>query len=321
MNVKMNATQPYGAMLQTFKTVGRDISDGIVAVTHNALALIGFGVLLAALLLLGRPDTRQSAEQQALSWLQSRLVSVGTASAEPAAPELVLPAGTPGLVLQTQMDDLPKQQRLVAEWLSRRYRIAPDPMAHMVSAAYETAAALKLDPLLVLSVVAIESSFNPFVQSGVGAQGLMQVMSNLHEEKFERFGGTNAAFDPVTSIKVGTVILKSYVSQAGSVEGGLKMYVGAANFDNDGGYGNRVLVERARLVDVAAGKRVPVFNPPTTIASSAVPVSHAQQSHEDQPMIESPTPLERAPALPVIELRDVAPLPEGKPISAGAEIS
>jgi hypothetical protein len=279
MTVLVNEVNTSTMLLQSLKTMSRDISDGIIAVTHNALALIGFAVLLLALLAFGKPDARRSVELEALSWLQSRLVS-NVSPTEPAL-ELALPTSTTGLMLQAQMDDLPKQQKLVAEWLSKRYRIAPDPMAHMVAAAYDTAGTLKLDPLLVLAVVAIESSFNPFVQSGVGAQGLMQVMSNLHEEKF----------DPTTSIKVGAVILKEYVSRAGSVEGGLKMYVGAANFETDDGYGHKVISERLRLHDVAAGKRVPLFNAPIAVAAlSAAPLAEktsyfAPQSHAQQSLL------------------------------------
>jgi hypothetical protein len=249
------------------RTAAADVGNGIIAVTHNAFTLVGFAAVLAALLVLGRPDNRVQAEQQLLGWLKERsstseMTSVDVQTLEAGASN--------GLVLQASLDDLPTQQKRVAEWLSRRYRIAPDPMAHMVAAAYETAAALKLDPTLVLAVAAIESSFNPFVQSPVGAQGLMQVMSNVHEEKFERFGGTEAAFDPVTSIKVGAVILKEYVNRAGSAEGGLKLYVGAANMEGDGGYGNKVLAERMRLQMVAAGKRPLPF---TTQPVQVVPVT------------------------------------------------
>ena len=77
--------------------------------------------------------------------------------------------------------------------------------------------------------MAIESSFNPFAQSSVGAQGLMQVMTKVHDDKYEPFGGRHAAFDPVTNLRVGVQVLKECIARAGSLEAGLRYYVGAAN--------------------------------------------------------------------------------------------
>lgn len=246
----------------TARTVAKDIGGGIIAVTHNTLALVGFAVILLSVLSLGRLENRASLENQLFGWLQARRVVVEV-------PLDKLEPHIPGLVVEVSLNELPPEQMRVADWLSKRYRIAPDPMAHMVKAAFDTARALKLDPHLVLAVAAIESSFNPFVQSGVGAQGLMQVMSDVHEEKFERFGGTSAAFDPVTSIKVGAVILREYVTRAGTVEGGLKMYVGATSFETEGGYGHKVLVERSRIAEVASGKRVPAITFAVSPAATA----------------------------------------------------
>jgi hypothetical protein len=115
----------------------------------------------------------------------------------------------------------------VTEWLSRRYRVAGDAANMLVSTAYSTAHEIKLDPLLILAVMAIESGLNPFAESPMGAQGLMQVMSKVHSDKFEEVGGTKAALNPVANIRVGSQILKDYVTRTGSVEGGLKTYVGA----------------------------------------------------------------------------------------------
>lgn len=149
------------------------------------------------------------------------------------------------------------QQQWVTSWLSKRYRVAGDATNMFVSTAYKTAKETKLDPLLILAVMAIESGFNPFAESPVGAQGLMQVMSKVHQEKFENFGGVKAALNPAANIKVGSLILKDYVTQGGSIEAGLKRYVGASAFATDGGYGNRVLAEYRRLQEVATGKSVP----------------------------------------------------------------
>ncbi len=160
------------------------------------------------------------------------------------------------------------QQQRVTEWIAKRYRVANDATNMLVSAAYLTGKEVQIDPLLILAVMAIESRFNPFAESPVGAQGLMQVMSKVHRDKFAEMGGTHAALNPVANIRVGALILKEYVARDGSVEAGLKRYVGAAAMDSDDGYGAKVLGEYDRLKAVAGGKRISVF---ATMASRAAP--------------------------------------------------
>ena len=156
----------------------------------------------------------------------------------------------------SKLDDLKQKQR-VAAWIAKRYRIASTASNLFVSTAYKTAFDLGLDPHLILAVMAIESRFNPYAESAVGAQGLMQVMTKVHADKFADHGGVQNALDPVVNIKVGARILRDYVKQKGSVELALKSYVGAAAMSHDGGYGSRVLSEYRMLKAVASGKRVP----------------------------------------------------------------
>lgn len=146
------------------------------------------------------------------------------------------------------------QQKRIAQYLVRRYRVADGAVRQLVSTAFEIGRERNLDPLLILSVVAIESSLNPFAQSAMGAQGLMQVMTRVHARRFEPHGGEAAALDPVANMQVGSSILHEMISRGGSVERGLQLYVGAGNQPDDGGYGARVLGERARLSMAANGK-------------------------------------------------------------------
>jgi soluble lytic murein transglycosylase-like protein len=176
------------------------------------------------------------------------------------------------LPVADQKDPAQREQKWVTNWLSKRYRVAGDATNMLVSATYNTAREVKIDPLLVLAVMAIESGFNPFAESPVGAQGLMQVMSKVHHDKFQPLGGVKAALNPVANIKVGASILKEYVNRGGSVESGLKMYVGAAAFENDAGYGYKVLAEYKRLKEVASGKSVPVTTTaPATVVAKTPP--------------------------------------------------
>ena len=110
------------------------------------------------------------------------------------------------------------------------------------------------------------------------------------------FGGRNAAFDPVTNLRVGVQVLKDCIRRAGSVEGGLKYYVGAANMTHDGGYGAKVLSEQSFLRQVALGKQVPVnvSNASRIVAQAPAPVA-ASSVQPAAPSAES-TPVSVAPA-------------------------
>ncbi|MGH8781329.1 transglycosylase SLT domain-containing protein [Paraburkholderia sp.] len=167
-----------------------------------------------------------------------------------------------------------REQDLVASYLARRYRVAQEPVGELVKAAFDTGREVGLDPLLLLSVMAIESGFNPYAESGVGAQGLMQVMSKVHSDKFQYFGGQSTALEPLTNIKVGALVLKDCIARGGSLPGGLRLYVGSSTQD-DGGYGAKVMAERGRLRDVAHGRKVPINAPqaPATATAATQPAS------------------------------------------------
>ncbi len=236
-----------------------DIAQGFFEITHNGFALLGLAVMFAVITLTARPEIRQAGETQLISWLQNR-------QSEEA--DMTIEADAVDRATAADPRDLPKQQAAVAYWLSKKYNIAPEPLSALVAEAYETGSKTKLDPTLILAVMAVESGFNPFAQSPVGAQGLMQVMTKIHSDKYEVFGGKLAAFDPVTNLRVGVKVLKDCVARAGSVEGGLKLYVGAGNMETDGGYAGKVMAEYSRLQNVANGRAVPTSTP------QAIPVVH-----------------------------------------------
>jgi hypothetical protein len=183
----------------------------------------------------------------------------------------------------TDPRELTRQQAAVAQWISRRYKVALEPISRLVQEAWTIGQRAGLDPTLILAIIAVESSFNPFAQSPVGAQGLMQVMTHVHPDKYQRFGGQHAAFDPVTNLRVGVQVLKECIARAGSLEGGLQHYVGAANFADDGGYGGRVLAEHGHMKMVASGKSVATTAPlPTTTAPT--PRANAERDAKEAAM-------------------------------------
>ena len=252
----------------------RSITSRLVATGHNAIMALGLTAIATLALMFFKPEIADRI--QALSPFSEAVASPAPQEMPPMAnlmDEAASAADSEDAITSTSsgnnaMIGTDLQQQRVTQWLAKRYRVANDATNMLVSAAYLTGKEVQIDPLLILAVMAIESRFNPFAESPVGAQGLMQVMSKVHREKFAELGGTHAALNPVANIRVGALILKEYVARGGSVEAGLKRYVGAAAMDNDDGYGAKVLGEYDRLKAVAGGKRVSVF---ATMASRAAP--------------------------------------------------
>jgi soluble lytic murein transglycosylase-like protein len=251
----------------TWRVIATDVVNGVRHVSHNALALLGLAALAAVLFLAGRPDLRDGVETRALGWLSERAtarlnvgLSGSQARAEDKAPDILLAMAEPDAIARAtaaDMSALNRQQVALVNWISRRYSVAQEPISRLVQEAWSVGKVAGVEPTLILAIMAIESSFNPFAQSHVGAQGLMQVMTGIHHDKYEIFGGKRAAFDPVTNLRVGVQVLKECIARAGGLEAGLKYYVGAANMANDGGYAAKVLAEQAYLREVASGRKVP----------------------------------------------------------------
>jgi soluble lytic murein transglycosylase-like protein len=264
--VQTMASQPV-----TWSSVNK-AARGLLTTAQHTLTVFGLSAVAVVALLYSRPDLARHVSgllaprpvvQEAAA---PAPVQIATAAVEPvaAAPE------PPAVAVNS------RQQQFVTSWLSKRYRVAGDAANMLVSTAYSTAREIKLDPLLILAVMAIESGLNPFAESPVGAKGLMQVMAKVHHDKFAQVGGAEAALNPVANIRVGAQILKDYVTRSGSLEAGLKTYVGAGAFDSDSGYGSKVMAEYQRLKQVATGKKVPTSTPSApvqVVANKAAPAT------------------------------------------------
>lgn len=268
----------------------RDTISGFITTAHHTLLVLGILAIGALSIMFVKPEVAD--HLLALSPFAESKADASEESEPPLANLMDMPApsfmqaavaSNAQAAANTDDADLmgtSQQQQWVTAWLSKRYRVATDATNMLVSAAYMTAKEIKLDPLLILSVMAIESRFNPFAESPVGAQGLMQVMSKVHRDKFEELGGVKAALNPVANIRVGSLILKDYVTRGGSVEAGLKLYVGAGALETDSGYGAKVLAEYRRLKDVSMGKKVPIYS--TTSASAAPAKPRPQEAKIEQ---------------------------------------
>jgi soluble lytic murein transglycosylase-like protein len=264
-----------------------DVRNGALATARALVTLAGSAALLVGAVVVANEDVR-SAIRSTLPFPAAVVSTPMEELAEIEAESATAPAAVPAAA--------DPRQKHVVQYLSRRYRVAEEATRMLVSTAFQIGHENKLDPLLILSVVAIESSLNPFAESSMGAQGLMQVMTRVHAERFEPHGGQIAALDPVANMKVGSAILSDLISRGGSVERGLQLYVGAGNLPDDGGYGARVLGERSRLALAASGKvnaaisagRITVVSEQKPATADVTPPAQP----EARPAVESPLPVE-----------------------------
>jgi len=147
-----------------------------------------------------------------------------------------------------------QNQRAVADFFEKKYNLDRAKIEEYVSNTILIAKEVNIDPVLLLAVISIESNFNPNTKSHAGAEGLMQVMTSVHKDKYALFGGTSEAVKPEVNIRVGAYILKYLIATAGSLRNGLKYYVGAANAEDDGGYTDKVMAERNRLISLCQNR-------------------------------------------------------------------
>ena len=234
----------------------RALTRRIATVARNAFALVGIaaiGLIIGKMLFPSVVNTVVNMQRDSLATKEI----AGTAPALDAALSAAIP-----VALQTP----DPRVEILASYIARNYRVARDAARDLVGIAFDAAKGYSVDPLVVLSVIAIESRFNPIAESDMGAKGLMQVIPKYHPEKFEIYGGEERALDTRTNILVGAQILQEYIGRAGGLSAGLQWYNGAAH-DASRQYAEKVLGEYDRLAAIL-GRR-PARREPNAVAVGA----------------------------------------------------
>jgi len=203
----------------------------LYSLAKATLALVGLAAVFAVMLL---PSERHL--------LRNTLPELAAQAAEEASPGSD-GAAEPSAVVEGVQE---REQRALAEFIAKRWRIAETAATSFVSIAYRAGKRHSVDPVLILAVVAIESRFNPIAESVVGAKGLMQIIPKYHLDKLLDHGGEEALLDPEVNIHVGAQILHEYYRRLGDQEAALQRYAGA--FDEPTSrYAAKVFEERMRL--------------------------------------------------------------------------
>ena len=144
-----------------------------------------------------------------------------------------------------------QQHQALADSLGKRYRVSKDALERFIHLAYTAGQMTKVDPLLILAVMAVESNFNPIAESVMGAKGLMQIIPEFHQDKLVGPLGVELnALDPEINILAGAKVLREYATKTGEdLVAALRLY-GGTGPDPANPYPTKVLSERDRLQQV-----------------------------------------------------------------------
>ena len=282
----------------------RAVRRAIFRVTHNSFSLIGLLATGAIAWAIAHPEYAQTVGRWLSLSHETPAPAAPAPGLDPFAGAIADPTGEASRILglgpvagadedgaailmrasthETRVGSDKDKQTLV-KYLARKYRVNNDALAILVDAAYVTGKDLGMDPVLLLSVMAIESGFNPFAESTAGASGLMQVMSKVHSDKLADYGGENIALNPVANLRVGALVLKDCIRRGGSLAEGLRLYVGAGNSGTDNGYGVRVLQEKDLMLQAVRGASAPRVKPIPSKVKPAVPEAKPDAEPVDEP--------------------------------------
>ena len=169
----------------------------------------------------------------------------------PAAPleAAATPAAAAGASAPSASVLSPRMQGAL-DYVKRRYKVAPEALVPVFEIAQLIGKEMRIDPLLIVAMIGIESGFNPFAESTFGARGLMQVIPRFHRDKVPQGAGDSSLLDPLVNIRVGVLVLEEAIRRSGgSLIAGLQQYAGAS--DAQGSYANKVLAEKERLEQAA----------------------------------------------------------------------
>ena len=139
----------------------------------------------------------------------------------------------------TQADPVSSPDDIVAA-LRAQFPLSTTDSLKIAQAVLTEANRYSMSPVLLLSVMAVESGFDPHAVSAVGARGLMQILPAAHPRAFARVEELD---DPSVNIRVGSSILRACLdASGGDVNAALWRYSGGGK-----GYARRVVVRMRRF--------------------------------------------------------------------------
>ena len=187
---------------------------------HRGLVLAAIPLLMVALLW-----TTQAApaKEMAGALRLRRPAALLTTPADPVAFLSEL-----DLVMPKPMALLTVGDAVAQELMLQSHSLSEQDALRTASVLVSESIAVGYDPLLVLALIYVESDYDHFATSPVGAEGLMQIMPETGEWMARQMGlerNQGHTFDPVLNVRLGTRYLAQLQHQfGGNLESALTAY-------------------------------------------------------------------------------------------------
>ncbi|MCP5419592.1 MAG: lytic transglycosylase domain-containing protein [Gammaproteobacteria bacterium] len=206
----------------------------------------------------------------------SLLLPIAESYAEPYRDQVVAPVELDLAAAENHSQDA-KIQKL-SRHIQRNYQVRSNKADLIVAEAYKTGTRYDVEPELILSIIAVESTFRERAIGPQGARGLMQVLPRSHPGKIREIGGARALFDPGKNIHTGTRILADYLGDSRNLRSALARYNGSYRIHWR--YADKVLRVYNRFKQVTRSTRTTYRTMPASF-SEAPATSMASTTDDD----------------------------------------
>ena len=148
--------------------------------------------------------------------------------ARPSAPDVSAPVRAPAASEAARSLPADWARTVLASSREAFPGVSREQTGKIVPIVQRYAARFKVDPLLVLAVIQVESRFDATAVSDQGAMGLMQLRGDTARELAEDLGlswrGDEQLFDPETNVMLGCAYLSRLTTRFGDVDAALAAY-------------------------------------------------------------------------------------------------
>jgi soluble lytic murein transglycosylase-like protein len=191
--------------------------DAVSSVTQHIVMIAGL------LFLLGAAGFVSKGPEKNQDWKDTS-AAFSAALGESAQAGGGLKAGFAGFGAAADSDAVSLKPHFVGvlDYVKRRYRVSPEAVLPIFEVAELIGRERRIDPLLILAIIGVESGFNPFAERSMGARGLMQVIPRFPMDKVPEGMGVRHLFDPVVNIHVGVRVLEEAIRRRGGLMAGLQ---------------------------------------------------------------------------------------------------